>query len=465
MNNLYLKDVVDKCNGKILLGNDSTVLENFSIDTRTIAQNEIYVGIKGDLVDGGIYYEDALNKGALGCILNESINIDEEVLTKYQDRFIVLVKDTIKCLQDLAAYKRSLYDIPVIAVTGSVGKTSTKDIISSVLSTKYNVLKTEGNYNNHIGLPLTILKLKSHNALVVEMGMSHLGEISILSKIAKPTVGVITNVGTAHIGNLGSRENILRAKMEILDGMDKNGTLIINNDNDLLHSWNTCNKDIKVISFGIDNESDYMPSDIECNETSSKYFVNLHGSKHEFIINVPGNHFIYNALCALSLGMLFNINIEDIKDGIENVELTKRRMEIEKINNVTIINDCYNANLDSMSSAIRYLGSLSNTRKIAVVGDMLELGEYEEQMHRMVGQEIFKNNIDIVITVGNASKYIYNELIVLGFNEKNVFQFNSNDDALIKLKGIVKSNDTVLIKASNGMKFIEIFNELKNILS
>lgn len=462
MHNIYVKDILEKCNGNLVIGNENIVLENFSKDTRTLKLNDIYVGIKGESFEGSLLYKEALEKGALGCILNR-VELDNEYLKKYSDRFIVVVDDTIKCLQDLATYKRSLYDIPVIGITGSVGKTSTKDIIASVLSKKYNVLKTEGNYNNHIGVPLTILSLKKHDCLVVEMGMNNLGEISVLSKIAKPTVSVITNVGTAHIGILKSRENILKAKLEILDGMNSEGVLVINNDNDMLHNWYLQNNDKKVITFGIENASNYLAKDIISDTYSSTYDVLIDGINETFKINIPGYHFVLNGLCALSIGKIFNISINDIKDGMENFVLTKRRMQIENINGVTIINDCYNANLDSMSSAINYLGTLNN-RKIAVVGDMLELGNFEEKLHRQVGKCLCDNKIDLIITVGKASKYIKDELIKLNFNKNNLFSYDSNEDAIKKLEEIIQKDDAILIKASNGMKFIDIYNGIKGIL-
>ncbi|MBQ7031771.1 MAG: UDP-N-acetylmuramoyl-tripeptide--D-alanyl-D-alanine ligase [Bacilli bacterium] len=462
MHKIYVKDLLDKCNGSLIIGNKETVLENFSKDTRTINSGDVYVGIKGETFEGSNLYKEALEKGAIGCILNDSIKLDENILNNYKDRFIVMVKDTIKCLQELATYKRSLYDIPVIGITGSVGKTSTKDIIASVLSKKFNVLKTEGNYNNHIGVPLTILRLKEHNCLVVEMGMNNLGEISLLSKIANPTVSVITNVGTAHIGILKSRENILKAKLEILDGMNDEGILVINNDNDMLHNWNL-NNDRNVVTFGIENNSDYMANNIVSDAYSSSYNVLLDNKDYTFKINIPGSHFVLNGLCALSIGRIFDINVSDISEGIENFVLTKRRMQVETINGITIVNDCYNANLDSMTGAINYLGSLKNTRKIAVLGDMLELGTYSEELHRKVGNVLFNNKIDIVITVGNASKYIKDELIKLG-KENNIYSYDSNKEALNKLKEIVCENDTILIKSSLGMNFIEVYNGLKEII-
>lgn len=464
--NLYVKDLIFECKGRLIKGEISTPLESFSKDTRTIKKGEVFVGIKGESFDGNTLYKEALEKGASGCILNNDIEYDIEFIYDYPDAFIVQVDDTIKCLQDLAAFKRSLYDIPVIGVTGSVGKTSTKDIIASVLSKKFKVLKTEGNYNNHLGVPLTILRLKDHDALVVEMGMNNLGEISVLSKIAKPTAVVITNVGTSHIGNLGSRENILKAKLEILEGLCNNGLIVINNDNDLLHKWYLENNEkYNINTFGINNKSNYNGINILEETLFSKYDVLINNKLYNFQINVPGGHFILNSLCALTIGAYFEIPIEDIKDGIENFILTKKRMEIEVINNITIINDCYNANLDSMTSAINYLGTLKNTRKIALLGDMLELGDFSEELHRLVGKCVFDNKIDILITVGNNSKYIKDECLKLGMNKNNIYSYDSNEDALNLLKELLHDNDTLLIKASNGMKFTEIYNKLKDAIN
>ena len=455
-NKIYLKDLITKCNGILVQGNLDTVLSDFSKDTRTINKNDIYIGIKGEKIDGSIFYEEALKKGANGCILNKDVQLKEDILKKYDNAFIVLVDSTITALQELATYKRSLYDIPVIGITGSVGKTSTKDIVASIMSKKFNVLKTEGNYNNHIGLPLTILKLKNHDALVVEMGMNNLGEISLLSKIAKPTISIITNVGTAHIGILKSRENILKAKLEILDGMTKNSPIIINNDNDLLHKWYIENKNnYNIITYGIENKSDYNATNINLEELKSTFELNIKNNNTKFEINIPGEHFILNSLCAISVGDYFSIPIEELKNGLKNFELTKRRMEIENIKNITIINDCYNANLDSMKGAIKYLGTL-NTRKIAILGDMLELGSFSEELHRLVGQELIQNKIDIIFLVGNEVKYIEDECLKHGFNKNNIYLFKNNKDALEKILDLIKEKDTLLIKASYSMNFIDI---------
>ncbi len=459
---IYLKDIIRECNAKKVFGDESICCKNFSKDTRTINKSDVYIGIKGENFDGNSLYKEALEKGASVCIL-QGINEDEvkELSTTYEDKCaVVLVEDTIKALQQIASYKRSLYNIPVIAITGSVGKTSTKDIVASVVGMKYKVFKTQGNLNNHIGVPLTVLSLDDHEALVVEMGMNNLGEISVLSKIAKPTVAIITNVGTAHIGNLGSRENIRKAKLEILDGMQDDGVLIINNDNDMLHDWFE-NEAIpqKVATYGIENKSDVMAKNIELLANSSKFKTTINNEEKEIEVPVGGIHFVYNALCAITVATVIGVQIDDAITGIKNFELSKSRMELIKLlNEVTLINDCYNANYDSMKASIEYLSKTSEGRKIAVLGDMLELGEFSESLHQKVGEEVRKNKIDILITVGEMGKVIAAEAKK---ELAEVYTFDNNQDAISKIKEIMKSQDTILVKASNGMHFAEIVEKLK----
>ena len=237
---MTVKDILKVTNGQLIIGKEEEIVTSFERDSREVKQDDTYLGIKGETINGSIFFEEAFKKGAKGAIL-QNIEITNEQKENYNNKFIIVVEDTVKAMQQIATYKRSLYDIPVVAITGSVGKTSTKDMVYSVLSMQFNTLKTQGNYNNHIGVPLTIFQLKDQEMLTIEMGMNHFGELSTLTKIAKPTVAVITNVGTAHIGNLGSRENILKAKLEILEGLDKDGYVVINNDNDLLHNYSLNN--------------------------------------------------------------------------------------------------------------------------------------------------------------------------------------------------------------------------------
>ena len=243
---LYVSDIISRFNGKLLCGDENMILDNFCKDTRIIKNGDIYVGIKGESFDGNNFYADAFDKGAKACILDNTTLVDTD---RYGDKTIILVDNTLECIGKLAKYKRSLLNIPVVAITGSVGKTSTKDMVASVLSTKYKVLKTEGNNNNNIGLPFTILRYKDEDVMVIEMGMNHFGEISYLTDIVRPTIGVITNIGTAHIGILGSRENILKAKLEIIEGL--NGPLIINNDKVYVHIINDKKAKGRFLDYGL----------------------------------------------------------------------------------------------------------------------------------------------------------------------------------------------------------------------
>ena len=336
------------------------------------------------------------------------------------------------------------------------GKTSTKDIIANVLSQKFNVLKTEGNLNNHIGLPLTLLKLKDHTAVVVEMGMNHFGEISLLTNIAKPTGCVITNIGTSHIGNLGSRENILKAKLEILEGLDKKGFVLINNDNDLLNKWAKDENKYKLYTYGIENSSTYTADNIHQLEEASTFNINNVKIK----VPIAGEHFIYNAICAFAIGDLLKIEKNKIVKGINEFKLTGKRMDIEIIkNNIKVINDSYNASYDSMKAALQVVNNTEAKRKIAVLGDMLELGEYAEELHEKVGEEVVKNNIDILITVGNLAKNIAKRAGKMGLQD--IYSVEDNAEAIKILKQTIKHGDLILLKASNAMNFGKILDEIK----
>ncbi len=441
---MTIKEILNVTNGKLLCGDENAELEDFERDSRKITKGITYVAIKGDNFDGNDFYKNAIENGATTCIMSKEP--DEKIGN------IILVEDTIKAIQQIAAYKRSKYNIPVVAVTGSVGKTSTKDLVASVMSRKYNVLKTEGNLNNNIGLPFTLLRLKDENAVVIEMGMNHLGEISLLTKIAKPTLAVITNIGTAHIGNLGSRENILKAKLEILEGLEGD-SVVVNADNDLLGKWaEENNKNYNIITYGINNKrSKYKAQDIQFFAQKSTY--KLDG--YDITVPVGGEHFVLNSLCGIAVGRYFDIPMGDIINGIQNFELTKKRMEINiSKSGATIINDSYNANYDSMKAAIEYLKNLTGKRKIAVLGDMLELGEYSEELHRKVGNCI--EGIDILYTVGDLSRYIAENAKI-----SNVIRCKTNEEAILKIKETMSPNDVILIKASNSMKFSEIAEALK----
>lgn len=454
--NIAVDKIVEMCECTVISRGTASTVEKFCSDTRTIEKNDLFISLKSETTDGITYIKEALEKGAMGVITE--YNISEEIVNKYNNKLILKVKNITDSIQKIAKYKRTLYDIPIVAVTGSVGKTSTKDIIASVVGKKYNVTKTKGNYNNHIGVPLTILSWnKNTEAAVVEMGMNHFGEIELLTNIVKPTIAIITNIGTAHIGILGSRGNILKAKMEILDGLTPNGCIILNNDNDLL---NKCDiKNYRKITYGIENSSNYMAYDITRNETYTEYKIKIHNKEEKVYVPVPGDHFIYNSLCAIAVGKELNIETDKIIEGIKTFEITGKRNEIIEINDIKIMNDYYNASYDSMKASLEVLSNIKATRKIAILGDMLELGEYSEKLHSMVGEEVAKNKIDVLCTIGKLSKSTAKIAKTLG--TKEIYQFNTNEECIEKLGEIVRKNDAILIKASNAMHFGEISKYLQ----
>ena len=459
MKDIKVKDIINLTKGILITGNENLICENFSKDTRTIQNGDIYIGIKGEKFDGSQFWKQALDNGAEGVIV-ENVEITPEEKEKYSKKTIILVENTLEALYKIAKYKRSLYNIPVIAITGSVGKTSTKDVVANVVKMKYKTLKTEGNNNNNIGLPLTILKLKDHEAMVIEMGMNHFGEISLLTNIAKPTLSIITNIGTSHIGILGSRENILKAKLEILEGMEE-PKVVINNDNDLLHKWYEENKNkIEIHTYGIENNSDIMAKQIELREDGSKFVADNKLENIDITVPVGGNHFVYNALCAVTVGKVLGIENKDIQKGIEEFELTKKRMDIRQLENGAIlINDSYNASYESMKASIEYLATHTGERKIAVLGDMFELGEYSIELHRKVGEEVAKNNIDILLCAGENSKYIIEGAKKIN-KDINAELFKEKEEITKKLSNEIRKGDVILVKASNGMKFFEICQKL-----
>ena len=458
MKDLSIKNIIEVTKGKLLVGNEEYVCKSYSKDTRTIKEGDCYIGIKGETFDGNLFWEKALENGA-STVIVQNVEIEDEKLKKWANKNIIKVEDTLEALYSIAKYKRSLYDIPVIAITGSVGKTSTKDIVANVVSKKYKTLKTEGNNNNNIGLPFTILRLQDEEVAVIEMGMNHFGEISLLTSIAKPTICIITNIGTSHIGNLGSRENILKAKLEILEGSKKEA-VIINNDNDLLHKWYEENKEnYNIKTYGIKEQSDIMAKEIKLEENKSTFTCKINNVKEKINVPVGGEHFVLNALCAITVGEVLKIEADKIKLGIESFELTKKRMDIVELKNgIKIINDAYNASLESMTASLKVLSEFKE-RKIAVLGDMFELGDFSEELHKKVGKEVVKNNIDILIACGENARYIA-DVARESANKENVYYLRKTEEIKPLLEKIGKNNDVILFKASNGMKFYKIAEEV-----
>lgn len=439
-------EIVEATQGILVSGNKDDEINFFSQDSRQMTNGGMYIPLKGERFDGHNFIESAFQTGAQAIISEKDVN--------YEDKIVIKVKDTYQALKDMASYLRSHRPVKVVGVTGSVGKTSTRDMVYSVVKQKYKTLKTEGNYNNEIGLPLTILRYHDEEVLVLEMGMNHLQEMSRLSMIARPDIACITNIGTAHIGELGSRENILKAKLEITDGMKEGSTLIINQDNDMLQTVELPH--LNVVRVGKGKEASIQASHIVLEETKSSFEVEYQGKKEIIEVPVQGEHNISNALIAIAVGIELNISLEDIKKGIQEFKLTKNRMDILEKNHKTVIDGTYNASVDSMKSSIDVLANYKK-RKVAILADMLELGDYSQQLHEEVGSYVASKGIDILVCIGKEAKYIYQKAKE---SMKDVYYFESNQEVIARLDELLKEDDVILVKGSHSMNLKEVVEKI-----
>ncbi|WMJ81365.1 UDP-N-acetylmuramoyl-tripeptide--D-alanyl-D-alanine ligase [Clostridium sp. MB40-C1] len=453
MEKLTFEEIVKAVDGKIIINNNFYKYNYVSTDTRKICENSIFIALKGENFNGNNYIIEASKKGANLCIVDE-VNFKNHELQDFTS--VILVEDTRKALLDLAEYYRKKLRVKVIGITGSTGKTSTKDLTAAALSSKFKVFKTKGNFNNEIGLPLMIFELdNSYDVAVLEMGMSDFGEIHRLAKTARPDIAMITNIGISHIENLKTRENILKAKMEITDFFTEDSVLIINSENDLLSTVQE--KNYKLIKTGINGEVDYKAENIELGESYVKFSLENDNKEVEFKIDVPGKHNVLNALLAIASGRVLDIDYDELKEGIKNLTVTSMRLDIVKSNNYTIIDDCYNASPDSMKAALEVMNTLKGNRKIAVLGTMRELGDESHKAHKEIGEYAAKMGVDKLLAIGD-----YNSSYKEGFNNDDNFKmFSSNEDAIRYLEKHIKDEDIILVKASRSMKFEEIVKKLK----
>lgn len=449
MREFTIEEVRRACDGEYIVKADG-VVSDVAIDSRKVTDGTLFVPIAGERVDGHDYIASAFENGASVC-LSEKQDI------KAAGGAVIGVKSTVKAIGEIAAAYKSKYNVPTVAVTGSVGKTTTKDMIAAVMSKMGSCLKTEGNFNNELGLPLTVFRLeKEHKSAVLEMGMSEFGEIHYLADIARPDVAVITNVGMSHIENLGSREGILKAKTEIADFFGRDNVLIINADNDMLKTIDR-DKEYRVITYAIDGDADYTAENIVDNGLDGCNFTAVTPKERiEIKLNAAGVHNVYNALSAIAVGEHFGISAKDIADAIESFELTKMRMTIEKYKDATLINDCYNASFDSIKAGLDVLAK-SKGRRVAVLGDVLELGEFAKQTHLDIGG-LCAGRADVLIAAGDNAKYIAEGAKNEGVGE--VFYRETTDEAATLAAELVKNGDTILVKASRGMHFEKICDKV-----
>jgi len=458
MEYISIFEIIEATGGELVFQGESNLNNNICIDTRAIQDKDIFIAIKGENFNANDFVVEASKKGASVCIIDE-IKFDENEINKKTS--IIKVVDTKKALLKLAQYYINKLNIKVVGITGSTGKTSTKDLIAAVLSAKFKVFKTLGNFNNEIGLPLMIFKLdKSYDVAVLEMGMSDFSEIHNLCEVANPDIAIITNIGMSHIENLKTRENILKAKMEITDFFSEDGVLIVNSDNDLLQDITS---NYRLIKTGIDSLADYTACNLNVLENKITFRIMDNGSlvANTIEVNIPGRHNILNSMlavaCAREMGMTYN----EITKGFKKLEVTSMRLNIIKGKKFTIIDDCYNASPDSMLAAIDVLCDISGKSKIAIFGTMRELGDSAYDAHKQVGEYARNKNIDLLITLGEFNK-AYKE----GFNDIDKYRsFETYNEVVLFIDGIIRENDVVLVKASRYMKFESIVSELENLNS
>lgn len=450
---MTFNEMLNAIDGEVIIKSEDVSFNKLCIDTRKIEKNNVFLAIKGANFNGNDFALKALEACASIVIIDEvKFNLNE-IENKGT---IVKVKNTREALLNLAKFYRKKLGLKVVGVTGSTGKTSTKDLIAALLSHKYKVFKTKGNFNNDIGLPLMILELTSKDDVaVLEMGMSSLGEIELLADVARPDIAVITNIGLSHIENLKTQENILKAKMEISTFFNKENTLIINAEDKLLK--NVYSNRFKVEKIGYNHEYDVYASNIILKEEETEFLAHAFGEEAVFNLPMAGKHNVLNTMLAIEVANCLNVSFEEMIKGLENLEATSMRLQVIKKEGLIIINDCYNASPDSMKSSLDVLSAYKDHRKVAILGDMYELGEESEKAHFEVG-EYAKDKLDILIVIG---RYIKN--FKDGFNNDNIIMYKTKEECIKELKNIVKLNDVVLIKASRGVKLEDVVKKLEEI--
>ena len=440
MKPLKIKEIISATGAKLFVGSDDKVVKSVCQDSRLAVADSLFFAIKGDAFDGHNFVSSAMEKGCSGVVV-ENTKCLEEIDTK--DIVVLLVDDTVKALQDLSKYYLSKLNVKKIAVTGSTGKTSTRDMTYYVCREKFRTQKNQGNFNTVVGVPLTILEFDEDiEVAVIEMGMDHPGEIDTMVDIVKPEIGLITNIGISHLENFDNRDGIFDAKMEIANYFGPDDTLIVTESEDYLNREQMASKETgyNLVFTGASEEDEYYVFDIDASDENGVSFkVKNQDEIGQFFVPVPGLHNAFNATLAIAAGKKLGVTFEEAARGLRKIELTGKRLSIKEKNGIKVIDDTYNASPDSMKAALEILGSTQGERRIAVLGDMFELGSDEVRYHREM-KAIAEDKADVVISVGKLAKNISEEN-----NYKDVNDFNEN------IGGFFKPGDVVLFKASRGM--------------
>ncbi len=458
MAEITAQEIAKKTGGKIIQGNPNYCFQKFGIDSRRTEQGELFVAIKGER-DGHEFVEDALRKGARGAIVSKKINISQK------DFILIKVKDTLEALHRLARSILNNHSLKVVGITGSIGKTTTKEFAFSLISDSFKVLKSEGNYNNQLGLPLTLLKLsREHEVAILEMAMNLPGEIRILTQIAPPDVAVITNINPVHLQYIGNIENIAWEKKQILEGAKENATAVLNGDDPLVQKiaqdWKG-----KKVTFGYSKLNDIRAEEIE-SKGFEGFTLNFICGKEKVKINLPFLYetYISNFLAASAIAHSLQVEFKDILSRTKSLKTFARRGVLFDLGeNIKLIDDSYNSNPVALNSVLGSLARLPAKRKVAVLGDMLELGEKEIEYHKQAGKTLCLTGWDVLVTVGPLSRYMAQTALSLCMKKENVFSFEDSDEAAEKISILLKAGDLVLVKGSRGIKTEKIVDKLMGV--
>ncbi len=464
---LSVKKLTEVTGGELLVGDENTMVNGLAIDSRDVGPGAAFVAFAGGRVDGHEFIGAALAAGARAIVVTRDDETIRETIvhSRRHNVALVLVEDATAAVQELAAYHRERLMCPVIGVTGSTGKTTTKDFLRSVLGTRMRVVATEGNKNNELGAPLTIMRAGADTGvLVVEMAMRGAGQIARLAQIARPTAGLVTNVGVSHIEVLGSEEAIASAKGELVESIPESGRVFLNGDD----AWSVAlaeRTSAATTRYGLGDGLDVRATDIDLSDTGTPMF-SLHAEQGcvRVELPIPGRHNVYNALAAAAVGLYLEVSLEDVARGLQEASFTGMRMEVfQTASGVTIINDAYNANPTSMRAALEALVDIpAEARRIAVLGDMAELGSLEELAHFRMGEYVAQLNLDSLVTVGPRARRIADGALAAGMSADAVRPCVTTDEASEVLDDVLSAGDVVLVKASRVMGLERIVDGITN---
>jgi UDP-N-acetylmuramoyl-tripeptide--D-alanyl-D-alanine ligase len=459
---LSIEEVLKATRGKLLQGEGNTSFQGISTDSRTVTEGELFIALKGSRFDGHHYVLEALEKKAGGVVIEEE-KVGDIRWNGYRAKAVIAVKDTLFALGNIALDWRRKYRTPLVALTGSNGKTTTKEMIAACLETTFPILKTKGNLNNLIGLPLTLLTLtEKERVVVLEMGMNVPGEIRRLTEIAEPDVGLITNIQKVHLEGMESLERLKEEKGELFRKMRRDGTILVNQDDPRVVELASDYPGQKI-TFGIEHPAEVMAKEIRLGGAEGTFFtLILEGEAMEIHLRLLGRHFIPNALSAIAVACLFGVEVKQVKEALENFQSIPMRMEIVPLKGgKTLINDAYNANPHSMGLALETLVEAKGEgRAIAVLGDMLELGNFTKEAHEQLGEKVSELSIDFLLALGEEAPIVVESAIRHGFPLERVRVVESHSEAISILKQMIQNGDWILVKGSRRMAMEKIVEGL-----